>query len=328
MNLKPTVLLAEDDPMLTRMLETALAKWGYDVVSCSSGEAAWQILQKSEPPGLMILDWMLPDVEGTELCRRVRERENAPYTYLILLTSRSAHHDLLKGMEAGADDYLTKPCDLQELQMRVRAGQRILDLQTNLLQAQAELHRQATHDALTGIWNRGAILEILHRELERSRRDGQPLGVVMADVDYFKRINDTHGHQAGDKVLHDVAQHIKTCLRTYDAVGRYGGEEFLLVLPKCSLSSAAEIAERVRQQLAQAPIQTDAQSIPVTLSLGVAAVHHQEDFSRQDAASTAGTSDDRMAALLIGLADEALYQAKQQGRNRVVSSDGSQTTRE
>jgi diguanylate cyclase (GGDEF)-like protein len=271
---------------------------------------------------------MLPDVEGTELCRRIRQQENAPYSYLILLTSRNAHHDLLKGMEAGADDYLTKPCDLQELQMRVRSGQRILDLQSNLLHVQAELHRQATHDALTGIWNRGAILEMLHREMERARRDGQPLGVIMADVDYFKRINDTYGHQAGDKVLHDVAQHIKTCLRTYDAVGRYGGEEFLLVLPKCSLSSAAEIAERVRQQLAQAPIQTDAQSIPVTLSLGVAAVHHQEDFSRQDAASTAGTSDDRMAALLIGLADEALYQAKQQGRNRVVSSDGSQTTRE
>jgi diguanylate cyclase (GGDEF)-like protein len=244
------------------------------------------------------------------LCRRIRQQQAATYQYIILLTGKSARGDLLKGMEAGADDYLTKPCDLEELQVRVRAGQRIVDLQTRLLQAQEDLRRQATHDTLTGIWNRGAILEILERELDRAQREQQPLGVIMADVDHFKSINDTYGHPAGDKVLHDVAQSIRSCLRPYDAVGRYGGEEFLVVLPKCTLSSAAEIAERIRHGLAQEPIATEKASVSISISLGVAA----HEFK------VGSTEKVEIEKVLIGDADAALYLAKQQGRNRVMLS--------
>jgi diguanylate cyclase (GGDEF)-like protein len=304
------VLLADDDPVLIRLLQNTLRKWGCEVTTCSTGESAWQVLEEPDAPRLMILDWGLPDIEGPELCRRIRQQENASYAYIILLTGKTAHGDLIRGMESGADDYLTKPCDMAELQVRVRAGQRIIDLQSRLLEAQEELRRQATHDALTEIWNRRAILDILQREVERSRRDGQPLGVIMADVDRFKSINDTRGHPAGDRVLHDVAQNIKASLRTYDSVGRYGGEEFLIVLPRCPANSATEIAERVRHSIESQPIPIEAASLDVTMSLGVA--------SSESGGEGEVTLLQNNGQKLIAAADEALYKAKQDGRNRVV----------
>jgi diguanylate cyclase (GGDEF)-like protein len=313
--MKPKILLADDDNVLNHMLRAALEKWGWQVTLCQTGEAAWQQLTQPDGPHLAILDWMLPDMEGIELCRRIRDQQNSPYVYVILLTSKSSHGDLLQGMEAGADEYLTKPCDLDELHARVRAGQRILDLQSKLLSVQEELQRQATHDALTGIWNRRAILEHLDQEMDRALREGSSLGVIMADIDHFKSINDTYGHPAGDKVLHDAAQSIHGCLRSYDAVGRYGGEEFLVVLPKCTLATATEIAERIRRQLAGQPIEISAASISVTFSLGVAA--HAVDTPSSIAG--AGTIKVKGQALIVA-ADEALYAAKQQGRNRVVAA--------
>jgi diguanylate cyclase (GGDEF)-like protein len=310
------VLLADDDPILARLLQVALQEWGWEAVIRPDAESAWQVLSSPDAPRLAILDWMLPDTDGIELCRRIRSQENAPYIYIILLTGKSARKDLIKGMEAGADDYLIKPCDLEELQMRLRAGQRILDLQSSLLEAQAELQRQATHDVLTEIWNRRAILNILQREAERSRRQSQVLSVIMADVDHFKSINDNYGHPAGDKVLHDVAQCIKSCLRTYDAVGRYGGEEFLVVLPNCSEESAVEIAERIRFTLENNAVTTESASLAITMSLGVAS-GKGELIASTDKLAEAYQADERE---LIANADAALYQAKQQGRNRVVLS--------
>ncbi|MBV9867626.1 MAG: diguanylate cyclase [Abitibacteriaceae bacterium] len=301
------VLIADDDPVMNRMLQATLQKMGHEVIVCLNGEMAWQHLTAPDAPPMAILDWGLPDMDGIELCCRLRQREDAPYVYIVLLTARGERDDLIKGLEAGADDYLIKPCDLEELKVRVRAGQRILDLQSKLLMAQAALQEQATHDALTGIWNRGAVLEMLHRELDRARRDQQPVGVIMADVDHFKSINDNFGHQAGDVVLRDVAQRIKTCLRAYDAVGRYGGEEFLMVLPKCMASTAVEIAERIRANMASHPVKTEAATIPATMSLGVVASIVESEINEQQ---------------LIGAADAALYKAKQSGRNRVIMAEG------
>jgi diguanylate cyclase (GGDEF)-like protein len=302
------ILVADDDPVLTRVLELTLQSWGWETIACGDAQSAWQALSGPDAPRMAILDWVLPDLDGLELCRRIRAQEDVPYIYLIVLTGKSARGDLLKGMEAGADDYLTKPCDLEELRMRVRAGQRIIDLQAKLLETQEELQRQATHDMLTEIWNRRAIMDILEREVERARRAGHTLSVIMADVDHFKSINDTYGHLTGDRVLYEVAQNIKTCLRAYDAVGRYGGEEFLMVLPDCSAASAGEIAERIRCSLAKQPIAAASATVPVTISLGVSA-------SKIESAM-----DETEGQTLIASADAALYEAKKQGRNRVVPS--------
>jgi PleD family two-component response regulator len=225
------VLVAEDNPVFQSMLCGILERWGYAAVSVRDGETAWDILQSEHAPRLAILDWMMPGIDGVEVCRRVRTAGKEPYTYIVLLTARTESRDLVEAMDAGADDYLTKPFRNHELRVRLRAGRRILDLQEELLRAREALRLQATHDALTGLMNRSAILERLRNELSRSSRDRQPLAVLLADLDRFKLVNDKCGHLAGDAVLRESALRMKSALRRYDAVGRYGGEEFLLVLP-------------------------------------------------------------------------------------------------
>jgi diguanylate cyclase (GGDEF)-like protein len=204
---------------------------------------------------LAILDWMMPGLDGVEVCRKVRQAGGAPYVYLIMLTGRAERRDVVQGMGAGADDYLSKPFDEQELRVRLRAGRRIVDLQE-------ALRTLATRDALTGTWNRRAILEILRRELARGAREGTPVGVVLADLDHFKRVNDTLGHLTGDAVLSEAARRIGAALRPYDALGRYGGEEFLIVLPGCDPEGASQVAERVRGRVAEAPVTTPAGRSP------------------------------------------------------------------
>src|SRR5262245_24684564 len=189
---------------------------------------------------------MMPEMDGVEVCGKVRERTNSPYVYILLLSAKSQREDLVKGMESGADDYITKPFDANELKVRLRAGRRILDLQTQLMNAQEALRDQASRDPLTGIWNRTAIFDAVHRELVRADREGTQLAVVMMDIDHFKQLNDTHGHQAGDAVLREFTRRIAASLRPYDSVGRYGGEEFLVALPGCDQDSAVRHAERLR----------------------------------------------------------------------------------
>lgn len=298
------VLIAEDDPISRRVLQATLTKWGYEVVVACDGKEAWEQLQADDAPTLAILDWMMPHMDGPEVCKHVRQREGAEYAYLILLTARGQKQDVIEGMAAGADDYITKPFNTGELEVRLRAAKRILDLQSELIAAREALREQATHDALTGLWNRSAILEILSREISRSDRENQNIGVVMADLDHFKSINDTFGHKAGDMVLREAARRMKSVLRTYDSLGRYGGEEFLIVLPGCDTENSINQAERLREAIASEPFMLNDQPLPVTVSLGAFAKNSTELVSPDS---------------LINSADTALYDAKHAGRNCVRS---------
>jgi diguanylate cyclase (GGDEF)-like protein len=233
----------------------------------------------------------------------VRKRADQPYVYIVLLTAKSQKDDLVEGMEAGADDYLIKPFDAHELRARLQAGTRILDLQEQLVSAREALRVQATHDPLTGLWNRAAILDILQRELGRAQREGASLGVVMADLDHFKRINDSYGHLVGDAALRETGRRMYASVRPYDAIGRYGGEEFLIVVPGCNPPDALNAAERLRIAIGKEAMEIPGGRIDLTLSLGVTA---------------SGRAKNSDPDLLLRAADAALYQAKQAGRNRVV----------
>jgi len=296
------ILIADDSPVSRHLLEATLRKWGYEVMVACDGAEALQILEREDAPALIILDWMMPGVTGLEVCQRIRQRGSEPYIYILLLTSKSQKEDLIEGMDAGADDYITKPFDQSELQVRLRAGTRLVDLQAQLLSAREALREQATRDSLTRLWNRSSILEALTRELARAQRGSSPLGVVMVDLDHFKHINDNHGHPAGDAVLREAARCMHSSVRQYDAVGRYGGEEFLILLPNCGEADSCSQAERLRKQLAQTDIRFNDISFRITASFGVTA---------------AVPGDPWTAEGLIRKADEALYVAKRSGRNRV-----------
>jgi two-component system, cell cycle response regulator len=308
-----TALIAEDDPIFRRILESWFKRWDYRVTAVDNGLDAWKLLQSEDAPQLAILDWMMPGMDGIELCRRIRSCDQGPYRYVVLLTAKDDKQDVVAGLEAGADDYLTKPFDVDELRARVRAGRRILDLQAALLRAQTTLQFEAAHDRLTAIWNRGAILDVLKREMERSRRSQDSLGIIMADVDFFKKVNDTHGHLVGDDVLREVGHRLASGLRSYDSVGRYGGEEFLIVVPGCDALNLVVTAERLRRRVADQPVDTSAGPVPVTISLGLAAAQ----------ANQSGLID---CQALLRDADEALYAAKARGRNRVETAAATRVT--
>jgi diguanylate cyclase (GGDEF)-like protein len=307
------ILVAEDDYVSRRTLEARLRGWGDEVVVAGDGQAAWEILQRDDAPGLAILDWMMPRMDGLEVCRLVRGRTGRPYTYLVLLTARDRAADQVVGLEAGADDYLTKPVSTAELRARLQTGRRILRLQHELLETQRRLHEQATHDALTGLRNRGAVLEILRHELAARRRDGTPLSALMADLDHFKRINDTLGHLAGDTVLREAARRMRSALRKSDGIGRYGGEEFLVVLPQCDFASAVQIAERLSGAVSCEPVFVDGTAVRLTLSVGLTTV--------TDEAGGAGADVRDETTWTLYVVDAALYRAKQSGRNRIESGE-------
>ena len=298
-------LIAEDNAGFRLVLERMLRKWGYDVVAAGNGLEALEMLQVADPPKLAILDWMMPGLDGVEVCRRVREQNREPYIYILLLTAKDTAEELVEGMEAGADDYLRKPVDTHELRVRLRAGRRILDLQEEVVHAREALRQQATRDPLTGLWNRGAMFDALTRELKRAKRESSTLSIVMADLDHFKQVNDKLGHAAGDAVLQEAARRMTECVRTYDALCRYGGEEFLIVLPGCDLGDATLRAEQVRSAIAATPFQIPEGSLNITCSLGVSAISSTAKFD---------------ANALLHEADEALYTAKHNGRNRVEVS--------
>ncbi len=303
------ILIAEDDPATRRILDSKLARWGYEVLVTRDGNEAWLALETEDPPRLAILDWMMPGVDGVELCRRVRRKGGDLYTYIILLTARQDEEDIVTGMEAGADDYITKPFKAGELRVRLRAGRRIIELQNELIEAREVLREKATHDPLTGLWNHEEILVILDRELSRAERDNGCVSVIMADLDHFKTVNDTHGHLAGDVVLRLASRRMLSLVRDYDSIGRYGGEEFLIVLPGCDGVSALDLAERLRLSICGAGMDTADGMIPVTISLGVA-MSGKWSFCNPEG--------------LVRTADLALYRAKANGRNRVEIASGSE----
>lgn len=242
---------------------------------------------------------------AVDICRRLRERQDAAYVYVILLTGMDTVNDLVAGLDAGANNYMTQPFKPAELNARLRAGRRILDLQRELLAAQAQLQILANHDSLTNLWNRRMIIERLHEELARAERERNSLGVILLDIDHFKRINDTLGHAQGDEVLQQVATRLTESIRPYDSVGRYGGEEFLIVAANCNIAETFKLAERVRNTLWSAPVQASSGPIAVSASFGVSA-------------TTVGEVSDPKA--LIVAADRARYRAKELGRNRVEGS--------
>lgn len=305
------ILIAEDDNVSRRLLEVTLSKWGYEVIACVDGVAAWKVLQAPEAPQLAILDWMMPKMDGVKVCRYVRDpqqRSPEPYIYLILLTAKSQKGDIVEGLEAGADDYLIKPFDMQELRMRLRAGQRIIELLGELTFAREALKERAHHDSLTRLYNRATVLEMLDRELARVSRQRELeqeayVSVILADLDHFKHINDTYGHLAGDAVLRETARRMRDALRPYDSIGRYGGEEFLLVLSGCNATGAAALAERLRIAVNERTIILSEGHVSVTLSAGVTT-----------------SKGNHTAEVLVKAADTALYRAKRHGRNRVETS--------
>ena len=296
------ILVADDSPLDRSVLRLSLEKWDYEVMEAEDGDKAMEILTQDDAPSMAILDWMMPGFSGPEICRQIRV-ENCPrYTYILLLTSKDDAGDLIEGMQSGADDYVVKPVNMHELQVRLRAGRRIIELQDELIATREELRVQATRDFLTGIWNRGTITEKLNEEINRAARVNGSLGVIMCDIDDFKQINDTHGHAAGDSVLIEVAIRMQETLRAYDSLGRFGGEEFLIVVPDASEDGAAALAERIRSGVAEKPIATPMGPVNVTVSLGMVVRMMDQSTSLK---------------ALVDEADRALYRAKEGGRNRV-----------
>jgi two-component system cell cycle response regulator len=300
------VMLVEDSAIERQQICCYLKQWNLDFFVVENGAVAWSFLQSPDAPNLVLLDWVLPGLDGIELCRRIRTLgANRPYIYAVMLTAKDRKQDLLTAMAAGADDYLAKPVDPSELKARILVAKRILDLQQSLRFA-------ATHDFLTKLLNRAEILASLKRELSRSEREGKPVALIMADVDHFKNVNDSLGHAAGDAVLREIGERLKSDLRTYDLVGRYGGEEFLIVLPNCSSVVATRRANEIRCLVCKDAIVTTFAPVPVTVSLGVTASDQTQNLAIED---------------LLQQADEALYSAKKNGRNCVqVFSAAGQTT--
>lgn len=297
------ILIADDSAPSLTMLRKSVAKWGYEVVTAENGQEAWEILAQPNPPPLAILDWVMPHMTGPEVCRKVREVLREPYTYILLLTSKNTKSETIEGLEAGADDYIVKPFDQHELQVRLRTGRRIIDLQLNLMQAREELRDRANKDLLTMLPNRAAICTTLEQEISRCHRDRRTVGVILLDLDHFKRVNDTYGHFAGDAVLRETAVRLRASMRPYDQVGRYGGEEFLVVLPNCDLEDATNQADRMRQRLCDTTMLVDGSELQVSASFGV----------------TISDGSERSPDLFVRVADEALYRAKANGRNCIAA---------
>lgn len=294
------ILVAEDDLLYGVMLQRCLSEKDYVVQVVRDGVEALQAARSPGGPRLLVLDWMMPRMCGLEVCRKLRDEEDKAYRYMLLLTSKNKMDDLVEGLEAGADDYLTKPFDVQELLARINVGRRLLELHDRLAATEEKLRYQATHDELTGIWNRRALVSLLAKEADRAHRVGSDFCLFMLDLDHFKKVNDSYGHMTGDMVLREVAARLSSSVRSYDVLGRYGGEEFIIVGAALGAEGLAPYAERLREIVASAPVETSAGPIPVTVSIGVA--------------SSDGRDFDFEA--MLRKADEALYVAKRSGRNR------------
>jgi diguanylate cyclase (GGDEF)-like protein len=295
------ILIAEDDATSRTVLAGVLTKEGHQVEATVNGAEAWQALQQPEAPALVILDWEMPGMDGPDVVRRVRALETDKPPYILMLTSRSGKADIIAGLDAGANDYLAKPFHPGELRARVEVGRRMVEMQAALIASREALAQQATHDPLTGMLNRRAILERLHQELTRASRNGDTWAVGMCDIDHFKQVNDTYGHQTGDEVLRGIAGVLNDCLRPYDSVGRLGGEEFLVIAQTKACTDSVSLFCRLCRRVAESKMTTRSGELSVTVSIGVAC-------------GTAGSTVDGV----LEAADAAMYRAKHEGRNRVV----------
>jgi two-component system, cell cycle response regulator len=296
------ILIADDDAVSRRLLEKTLLQAGYDVVAVQNGMAAAEQLCREDGPRLALLDWEMPELDGPGVCREVRKKKDQGYVYMVLLTSKGLKTDIVTGLSSGADDYLTKPFDSGELKARLRTGERILHLEGRLVEARENMRFKATHDSLTSLFNRGVIVELLGREISRSRRERVPTAILLTDIDHFKNINDTYGHLIGDEVLQEAARRLLLSVRSYDYLGRYGGEEFLIILNNCDPVSAPRRAEEIRKSLSDTPVQTSIGPLLLTMSMGV---HQTENWGV------------RTVEELLHQVESGMYAAKAAGRNRI-----------
>jgi len=290
------ILIAEDDATSRLLFAATLRKLGHTVTAIEDGRKAWEAWQKDEYP-LLISDWMMPDIDGLQLCRMIRSEPGLQYTYIILLTALDSKGSYLEGMDAGADDFITKPFDEEQLAARLRVAERILGLHQTL-------HIQATRDYLTGVWNRASIMDYLQKELKRGARQDICTSVMIADLDHFKRINDTYGHAAGDDVLRKVAQVLRACGRQTDLFGRLGGEEFAVLLPESDLTAARELASRIIESCRGVSVETPGSVVSFTCSIGIA---------------QAMPGDARLEDV-VNRADAGLYEAKRHGRDQFATA--------
>ncbi|QGU00877.1 hypothetical protein SYNTR_2283 [Candidatus Syntrophocurvum alkaliphilum] len=294
------ILIADDEPISRNLLQDTLNKWDYEVIVANDGLEAWQVFETEDYPSLAILDWMMPKMDGIEICKKIRARSDDKYIYIIILTARTKPEDIIMGLEAGADDYITKPFNSDELKYRLKIGERILNLEQRILAV-------ASKDYLTGLLNRRAFINRLEAEINRSKRANKPLGLIFLDLDHFKRINDEYGHRAGDFVIQNVADCLRESCRPYDFLCRYGGEEFIICLPEATVEQSMGVAERIRTAVQNRNIllSDGTNQLKVTASLGVM--------------STEGKIGRITADQLIDQVDNALYQAKGAGRNKTIS---------
>jgi diguanylate cyclase (GGDEF)-like protein len=301
------ILVADDGPVSLRMMERMLLQNGYEVIAVQDGEQAARILCEPSGPRLALIDWMMPGLDGPGVCRRVRSSRQGAYVYIALLTAKQSREAIVQGLKAGADDYLTKPCHPAELEARLHAAKRIVHLEDKLVEAREQMRFKATHDALTSLWDRGAILALLRSELSRSIRDQTPVSLLLCDIDHFKNINDFYGHIVGDEILQGVSERLQQAVRMHDAVGRYGGEEFLVLLNGCPASDLSCRAEEVRTAISEIPFRTESGAISLSLSIGAITVENWRPSLQIEQ--------------FLKEADAALYRAKAAGRDQVAYAE-------
>ncbi len=295
------LLVADDDALARALLRDALRDWDGEVVFARDGIEAWATLQAPDPPRLAVLDWVMPGMNGPAICQLVHRYER-PFTYLVLATGRDAEADVVRGLEAGAHDFVSKPLSIPVLRARLEVGRRLVQADDKVKRFAARMEALASTDPLTGLANRRHFLDAAGRELRRAARHGHPTAVLLFDLDHFKRVNDVHGHEVGDRLLYGVAEALNATLRAGDACGRLGGEEFAVLLPETGLPGAVDAAERVRAAVAAVQIEAETGVGRATASVGVAV-------------ATAGEVD---LGRTLRRADAAMYAAKRSGRNRVV----------
>ncbi len=298
------ILIAEDDLTSRLMLQAFLKKWGYEVITTQNGRQALEELIKPDAPKLAIIDWEMPELTGIEVIEHYRSRQESKFAYIILLTAKGEKQNIVEGISKGADDYVVKPFDPEELSVRIRAGQRIVDLQTQLHDANQILEEMTRTDPLTGLSNRRALIKELRSRFQSETEYEMPTAFIMADIDHFKNVNDNYGHDAGDVVLKGVAETLKKAFRQGDIVSRIGGEEFLIIAPDTDPDVIYNVSERARRMIEEQSFQVSKDaSISVTCSFGVSFAHLKNNASVDE---------------YIKLADQALYHSKDTGRNKVT----------
>ena len=302
------IMLVEDSRTQALKFQIMLESHGYHVTVAQNGLEAMNMLLNSQT-SIVISDWIMPEMDGSELCRAIRKHDFGNYVYIILLTAKDSKNDIIEGLEAGADDYLTKPVDDAELIARLTTAERVVRLESSLKKRNKEIALLSITDPLTKCFNRGYLNDNLPKAFKRAIRYHKDLSIILCDIDYFKNVNDNYGHQVGDVVLKSLVREIDSSLRKdLDWLARYGGEEFLIVLPETNLSGATVVAERFRHKISELVVHTEDRDIKITASFGISAINHDEDKSYL-------TTDD-----LIKAADRCLYQAKERGRNKCIGA--------